>query len=53
MSDDSENRAVHEFATKAEKDNLQKLVDNTLEWLGDHAETADEKTLKGKRAELE
>ncbi|WVQ70033.1 uncharacterized protein L199_008257 [Kwoniella botswanensis] len=53
LSPDSDIKALHEYATQAERDKIRDLVDKTMEWLGDHAETADEKTLKGKRSDLE
>ncbi|WVW83006.1 hypothetical protein I302_105022 [Kwoniella bestiolae CBS 10118] len=53
LSPDSELRALHEYATQAERDKIRVLLDKTMEWLGDHAETADEETLKGKRSDLE
>ncbi|WWC89981.1 uncharacterized protein L201_004911 [Kwoniella dendrophila CBS 6074] len=53
LSEDAENRALHDFAKKEERITLQSIVDKTMEWLGDHAETADEETLKGKRADIE
>ncbi|OCF36427.1 hypoxia up-regulated 1 [Kwoniella heveanensis BCC8398] len=53
LSDDAENKALHEFATEQEKKTLRKSVDETMEWLGEEAERADEKTLRQKRADLE
>ncbi|WWC61044.1 uncharacterized protein I303_103622 [Kwoniella dejecticola CBS 10117] len=53
LSQDADNKALHEYASAKERDTLRKLVDKSMEWLGDHAETADEATLKGKRADLE
>ncbi|WWC69381.1 uncharacterized protein I206_103320 [Kwoniella pini CBS 10737] len=53
LSEDADNKALHEYATAKERETLRKLVDKSMEWLGDHAETADEATLKGKRSDLE
>ncbi|WRT67203.1 uncharacterized protein IL334_004169 [Kwoniella shivajii] len=53
LSPDSESKALHEYATKEERSKLQKSVDSAMEWLGDHAEEADEKTLRAKRADIE
>ncbi|KAL1405468.1 lumenal Hsp70 protein [Vanrija albida] len=53
LSDDAENRALHEFAKPAERSTLSKLVEETFEWLHDHADDADVKTLLEKRTALE
>lgn len=53
LNKDAENRVLHDFATSAEKSAIGKLVQESLNWLSEHAEKADEKTLKGKRADLE
>ncbi|TXT07154.1 hypothetical protein VHUM_03324 [Vanrija humicola] len=53
LSDDAENRAIHEFAKPSERKVLSKLVEETFEWLHDHAEEADVKTLLAKRTALE
>ncbi|RXK35481.1 hypothetical protein M231_07259 [Tremella mesenterica] len=53
LDDDAENRALHEFATKEEREKMGKLMRESFEWLGEHAERADEMTLKLKRAALE
>lgn len=53
LSDDADNRAVHEFAKPEERKILSKLVEDTFEWLHDHAEDADVKTLLAKRTALE
>ncbi|WVF72219.1 hypothetical protein IAT40_007031 [Kwoniella sp. CBS 6097] len=53
LSDDAENKALHEFASEKERKTLRKNVDEAMEWLGEEAERADEKTLRKKRADLE
>ncbi|WVR05173.1 hypothetical protein IAU60_002185 [Kwoniella sp. DSM 27419] len=53
LSDDADNRALHEFATADERARLGKLKDETMEWLHEHAESAEETVLRQKRADLE
>ncbi|ORX33442.1 Hsp70 protein-domain-containing protein [Kockovaella imperatae] len=52
LSPDAENRALWEYGTQKEREGLQKLMEETFEWLGDHAEKAEEKTLVEKRSTL-
>ena len=52
LSSDSENTAVHDFATQAEKDALSKKLAETFDWLHDNAEKADEATFRQKRTDL-
>ncbi|KAK8869653.1 hypothetical protein IAR55_000221 [Kwoniella newhampshirensis] len=53
LSADADNKAVQEYSTKEEQKTLKALVDETFEWLGEHAESAEEKLLRAKRAALE
>ncbi|ORY24982.1 heat shock protein 70 family [Naematelia encephala] len=53
LASDADNRALHDYATQQERDVMNKLLRETSEWLSEHAEHADEKTLRVKRAELE
>lgn len=53
LDDGSENRALHDFATEAERKALRRLLDDTFAWLSDNAETAEEKVLRARRGDLE
>lgn len=53
LSPDADNKALWDFSTEKERDGLNKLVASTFHWLSDHAESADEKTLRANRAGLE
>ncbi|KAK4684151.1 hypothetical protein P7C73_g6049, partial [Tremellales sp. Uapishka_1] len=53
LSPDADNKALHEFATTSERESIKKLVGETMEWLGDEAERAEEKVLRKKRSDLE
>ena len=49
---DADNRALHDFATEAERTTLSELLRASFEWLSDNAERADEASLRQKREAL-
>ncbi|WWD16084.1 hypothetical protein CI109_100509 [Kwoniella shandongensis] len=53
LSEDADNKSLQDYSTKDEQEKLKKLLDETFEWLGEHAETAEEKVLRAKRDALE
>jgi hypoxia up-regulated 1 len=53
LSDDADNRAIHDYASDDERKRLNEMVQNAFDWLHDHADDAKTDILLGKRAELE
>jgi hypoxia up-regulated 1 len=53
LSDDAENRALHDYATVAERKRLGEMVGTAFEWLHEHADEAKIDALLAKRTELE
>lgn len=53
LSPETTTRAIHDFATAEEKQKMQEVVSEALEWMAEHGETADEGALKQKRSDVE
>lgn len=53
LDPEGDNPALREYSTASEQKKISKLLKETFEWLSDHAEKADEKTLRDKRAALQ
>lgn len=53
LDPETDRRALFDFATEDERDVLSKLVAETFDWMGEHAETANGKDLLAKRIALE
>jgi hypoxia up-regulated 1 len=51
--DEEEHKNLHAFSTKTERKRIKDLVDETLEWLHEHAEQATVHSLIGKREAIE
>ncbi|CAK9786928.1 actin-like ATPase domain-containing protein [Cutaneotrichosporon oleaginosum] len=51
--DEAEHKNLHAFSTKVERTRIKNLVDETLEWLHEHAEEATVHALIGKREAIE
>jgi hypoxia up-regulated 1 len=50
---ETDNKSLLEYSTPAEQEALSRLLKESFEWLSDHAEKADKKTLQAKRGALE
>ena len=53
LDPEAENRGIQDYSTAAERDALAVLLRSTFEWLGHHAEKADEQSLQAKRSALQ
>ena len=53
LDENADVKVLYDFATKKEREEISKIVSSTFEWLSDHAETASEKELRGKRMDIE
>ncbi|WVQ78425.1 hypothetical protein IAT38_000511 [Cryptococcus sp. DSM 104549] len=53
LSPDSDNRSLQEYSTLKEQKALKKLTDESLEWLNEFGETAEEEVLREKLKALE
>jgi hypothetical protein len=53
LDPESDNKALEEFAKPSERDAMRTAMGEAFEWLGDHAESADEATLRKKRTDIE
>lgn len=53
LDPETDRRVLFDFSTEKERDTLSKAVAETFDWMSDHAETASEKELKGKRMAME
>ena len=52
LSPDADNRALWDYGTDKERNTMQKLLTETFDWLGEHAERAEESVLLAKRKAL-